>query len=367
MSIPGVKHLLNLGQRAVKWDGFWWISGVVAVLAVGGLFSWCFWEELRGENESLSTTIRNLGLIIGGVIAIILAVWRSRVAEKQANTALRQAETAQLQAETAQQSLLNERHQRGVEMLGSSILAVRLGGIYELRRLAEQYPEQYHVQVMESFCAFVRNPVEDNGTRGLTPIRTDPPHGQPPPLREDVQAIMDAIAVRNDVHLAIEKEARFRLNLRGSDLRGAMLMGANLASAEWQSSSGQSLAVSLSISGRTDLSEAKLCSAHLAVAQMQRAMLTGACLCRAGVPWTDLSESILASANLHEALSWGPILSGANFSVDGKWPAKGIMQSDLDSCHSALDNPPTIPDGMVDIETGEQLVWRGKPLDGGQP
>ena len=48
-------------------------------------------------------------------------------------------------------------------------------------------------------------------------------------LREDVQAIMDAIAVRSDVHLAIEKKARFRLNLRGSDLRGAMLMGANLA------------------------------------------------------------------------------------------------------------------------------------------
>ena len=325
------------------------MAAVVAVLAIGCLFSLVYWEDLRGESESLSTTIRNLGLIIGGAIAIILAVWRSRVAERQATT--------------SEEGLLNERYQRGTEMLGSDVLSVRLGGIFALRHLAEEHPEQYHVQVMESFCAFVRNPVENNGIRRLMPIETDPPHGQPPPLREDVQAIIDAIAVRSDVHLAIEKKARFRLNLSGSDLRGAWLMGANLASAEWESSSGQSLAVSFSMSGRTDLSEAKLCSAHLLLAQMQRTLLIGACLCRAEVSRTDLTEAVMAGANLHGTLSWGPILSAAKFSVDGIQPANGIKQSELDSCKA---DPGKLPDlsGVHDFDTRVPLEWRGNPIDG---
>ena len=341
------QQLRNVGRFLLKWEGTLWLTSVAVVLGIGLVLVCSFWEELGHENESVSTTIRNVGLVIGGIVAILLALWRSRVAERQATT--------------SEKGLLNERYQRGTEMLGSEVLSVRLGGIFALRHLAEEHPEQYHVQVMESFCAFVRNPVEDNDTRRLMPIEADPPHGQPPPLREDVQAIIDAIAVRSDVHLAIEKKARFRLNLRGSDLRGAWLMGANLASAEWQSPSRMSLAISLSISGRTDLSEAKLCSAHLAIAQMQRAMLTGACLCRASVPWADLSEATLAEANLHETLSWGPVLSGAAFSIDGNWPAKGIKQSDLDSCRSAPDKPPLLS-GVHDFDTNKPLVWSEKSL-----
>ena len=131
--------LLRLTSNIVSWDGFWWMAGIAVVLIVGGLFSWFFWKDLRGENESLSTTIRNLGFIIGGVIAIILAVWRSRVAERQAGA-------AQRQADTAQQSLLNERYERGAEMLGSEVLSVRMAGIYALQRLAVEHPIQYHIQ-----------------------------------------------------------------------------------------------------------------------------------------------------------------------------------------------------------------------------
>ena len=53
---------------------------------------------------------------------MLLAVWRSIVAERQ--------------ADTAQQSLLNERYQKGAEMLGNEVLSVRMGGIYALGRLA---------------------------------------------------------------------------------------------------------------------------------------------------------------------------------------------------------------------------------------
>ena len=65
----------------------------------------------------------------------MLAIWRSTVAERQ--------------SATAQQGLLNERYQKGAEMLGSDVLSVRLGGIYALERLAAEDPNQYHILVMK--------------------------------------------------------------------------------------------------------------------------------------------------------------------------------------------------------------------------
>ena len=103
---------------------------MVGVLIISGGLSWRYWEELHGNQDSLSTTIRNLGLVVGGIEAILLAAWRSFVAQ-------RQAVAAQRQADTSQQGLLNEHYQRGAEMLGSEVLPVRLGGIYDLERLAE--------------------------------------------------------------------------------------------------------------------------------------------------------------------------------------------------------------------------------------
>ena len=101
--------------------------------------------------ESGSTAIRNIVLVVAGLIALPLAIWRGVVAERQPNT--------------AQQSLRNERYQKGAEMLGSEVLSVRLGGIYALQRLAEDCPEEYHIQIMHLFCAFVRHPTKDEGLK----------------------------------------------------------------------------------------------------------------------------------------------------------------------------------------------------------
>ena len=70
-------------------------------------------------------------------------------------------------------------------MLGNDVLSVRLGGIYALQRLAEEYPEQYHIQIMQLFCAFARHPTEDQV------LESRRIQGESiPPLREDVEAIM---------------------------------------------------------------------------------------------------------------------------------------------------------------------------------
>ena len=338
-------HLLPLIHRCTSWNGFWWIAGIAVVLAIGVYLSWRFWDDLQGGPESLSTTVRNLGLVIGGVIAILLAVWRSVVGSSQ--------------ADTAQRSLQNERYQKGAEMLGNNVLSVRLGGVYALRRLAEEHPEQYHVQIMRLFCAFVRNPTETNTGEDSRNTEEVPPH-TPPSLREDVQTVMMAIGNRSSVHLHLEAQTRLQLDMRGSDLRGAELSDMNLTTPPWQD--WARVPFSELLNRRTDLSDAKLCSANLTFAELKNAKLWHSCLCNTRLGLADLSDAVLADANLHGALWSGPILSGAKFSFDGFSPAKGIKQSDLDSCQADADNLPDLT-GVVDAETGEPLVWSGKPLD----
>lgn len=291
------QRIQKLVLRVTGWDGFWWIARIAVVLAVGIFLSWRFWEDLHGNQESLSTTIRNVGLVVGGVIAILLAVWRSTVAERQ---------TA-----TAQQGLLNERYQKGAEMLGSGVLSVRLGGIYALQRLAKEHPEQYHVQIMRLLCAFVRNPTED-GSGAAKPDEEDR-------LREDAQAIMTAIGTRGKAGIALEKEAGFALDLRGADLRSGYLpRGANL-------------------------SGANLMEANLSGVRFARVNLSGA----------ELHQTNLSSAVLSFAI--------------------GLTQEQLDeACTDAGHlprylHPPRLGSEFLhlkDAETGEPLIWHGQPCDG---
>ena len=268
--------------------------GVVVVLAIGVLLSWLLWEDLRGDEEPLSATVRNLGLVIGGVIAVLLALWRSRVAERQ--------------ADTAQRGLLNERYQKGAEMLGSPTLSVRLGGIYALQRLAQEHPAEYHVQILRLFCAFVRNPpTRKDGEDGQEAAEETTPLIRT--LREDVQAVMGAIGTRRKKHLILEGDARFTLDLHGSNLSDAILIGANLFGA---------------ILMDTNLSGARLMGA------------------------------LLSDALLHEA-----DLSGAKLSLNGQNPVSGLTQSQIDKARADENNPPEL-DGVADVETREPLVWRDR-------
>ena len=405
-----VRRLLRPIRSVVGWDGFWWVAGMVAVLAVGVFLSWRFWDELRGDQESLSTTIRNLGLVIGGAIAVLLAVWRSRVAERQ--------------ADTAQQSLLNERYERGAGMLGSDVLSVRLGGIYALERLAAEYPEQYHVQVLGLLCAFVRHPKEDEGyQRKLAEKNTDPKTFSF--LREDVQAVMDWIGSRGEAQIAIEKDAKFELDLKGADLvhgqfinanlSGAMLQGSNLSHANISATDLSGAYVNhailkgatltdVDLTGarvwRIDLSDstmlevtmprAPLHYADLSGATLQDVNLSGANFQHAdlsdSIIGADLSESFFLESKLSQARIRGSDMSGAHIlrtdmsgailrdtNLSGTYfydpsggpaarPVTGLTQAQLDAACADPGHPPKL-DGVLDAETGKPLVWRGKPVE----
>ena len=292
----------------------------VMILAAEFTFAVLFWGWLSA-GESGSTTIRNLVLVIAATAALPLAIWRSKVAERQAataqrqsETAQRQSETAQRQSETAQRSLLNERYQKGAEMLGSKVLSVRLGGIYALARLAREHPGDYHVQILSLLCAFVRNPPEakESDTE----------------LREDVREVMMAVCARSEAQIQIEKRKYRPLDLSDADLKGLDLFNATL----------------------------KNLLAGMKTANLEGAVLTGTNLKGAKLTSANLKGADLRGANLTDT-----ILANTNLTRADLTNCKGLTRWQLKLARADSNAPPTLEDA-VDADTGKPLVWKGRPI-----
>ena len=343
----------------------------------------------------------------------MFAVWRGVLAHHQ-------AETARRQSETAEQGLLNERYQTGAEMLGSSVLAVRMGGIYALQRLAEEHPEQYHIQVLRLLCLFVRFPTKDQTPEfGQATIEPEQRLG----IRQDVDATMQAICSRTNRGVALEQESEFRIDLRGADLHDTQLLDTNLSRAMLHHANLSNVNFantdltdadlsyanlsqtefhnvnctgtrfrSTDLSGamlqdtnlpRTDFHSANLMGtnlfkSNLSGANFQYANAANTCferarlskasflatdLSRAAIAGADLSGANFSAANLTQSNLLDADLSGAEFSAAGRRTAKGLTQAQLDQARPEADRPPRL-DGVLDAETGVPLVWRGQPVNG---
>ena len=284
-------------RRIVKSDWFGITAWAVLVIVVSLISIPYYWDWLSAE-ESNSSTIRNIFLAAAALIALPLAIWRSTVAG-------RQADTAQQQSGIAQRGLLNERYQKGAEMLGSRVPSVRLGGIYALTRLAREYSGDYHTQIMRLFCAFVRNPTAELNRDG-----SEEGNARPVRLREDVRAVMTAVGTRNGSQIETEKKEKYRLDLFNADLKGLCLYRADLR--------------------RVDMGGADLSGARL-------------------MEDTNLSETFLLGVNLSEAFLDGTDLRNC----------QGLIQKELDHAIAKPDNPPHL-EGALDAKTGEPLLWRSR-------
>ena len=325
---------------------------------------------------SNSETVRNAGLLIAGGLAFIFAGWRAWIAERHANAARSQAEYAQRQADTAQQSLLNERYQRGGEMLGSSVHSSRMAGIYSLERLAREHPEQYHVQIMNLLCTCA----SDSAKIDLDPYHWELIENIPlTTLREDIQAILTIVGNRGEPTFGIEKAANFVPRFNGTDLSVAVLHKANLFNASLQAVKltfadlrecnlrGSAIRDSSLSHARLDgsmLGNSSIISTNISGASLVEADLSGAIL-----TIVNLTEAKLQQANLSGTFIGGVSFSGAtleetNLSGARLGPHTEITQNQLDQAVADPSKPPSIAEGTCDIDTGEPLVWRGDaPLD----
>lgn len=256
----------------LKWPLAW--AAILAVVAalivwvVAGLRpDWAIlWKGLTGVGgiqESWSATIRNLGLVVAGVLALGFAGWRTWVAHRQAGT--------------ARQSLLDERFQKAAEMLGSPLLSVRLGGVYGLEALMKEWPDQYYVRGMRLLCAFVRSPAHaDPESRpersrasrsGSDLLRTFILASR---LRQDVQAVMDVLRDRDAKWIALECESKFIPDFTAADLGQGDLKAVNLSGVilRWAN-------LSLVDARGANLSWAIVESADFTGARLAGAILTG--------------------------------------------------------------------------------------------
>ena len=189
-SVAVVYRMARRGRRMLGW--------VVGLGAVGWLVV-NHWEWLGAANgiESNSTTVRNIGLLIGAFVAFVLTLRRIRVAARQAHAsekslftqgdALRESQRAlSYNIDKDRQALLNDQFYKATEMLTGAGVARRMFGIYGLQDLVERDGEQFGGKTLRLLCAFVRFPPLDS-TLEQDVVDVEP-------VRPDVQVAMKVIA-----------------------------------------------------------------------------------------------------------------------------------------------------------------------------
>lgn len=177
-------------------------------------------KDLASSAKQQAETAKEQAEATKGQVAAAAKI--AEAAERHAEAAKAHADAAQWRARIDEQSLRHDRYQRAVEMLGNRrVQAVRMGGVDLLRRLAEEQPEEFHVQVMGLLASFARHPVD--APADGAPVN----YGR---LRADVQAVMDAIGHRGNDQIETEKRVGFEVNLRGANLQGADLRRTGLES-----------------------------------------------------------------------------------------------------------------------------------------
>ena len=281
-------------------------------------------------------------------------------------------------------------------MLGSPVPVVRLGGVYALSNLAREHPSLYHLQIVELLCAYIRNPTEYEDDPPIVLVNDNP--NIRPSIREDIQAAFRAIAHRSRVGIEIERREDFKLDLVETDLRGIDVGGGgDLSKADLKKADLRHAVFYETNLSRTIMLGANLAHCYLTRANLHKADMRVTDMSSCYVEFADLTEAKLGRemfavelrrADLSNATLYGPnmehavledtILTGANFvavtssrrevsPAGEEYNAQfltfaKLTQLQLDLAVADPDNPPTIPDGTVDIETGEQLVWRGRPV-----
>ena len=296
-----------------------------------------------GSPESLFASFGFHGHVLIAIAAIGLpiAIWRGYALQQQ-------SEAASEQSSTAQSNLLNERYQKGVEMLGSTDLSVRLGGVYALDRLAENELSTYHIRIMSVFSAFVCNWHIKDGSEGKQNNGTpDNKRGEPP---EDVRTVLEVVASRSGKQREIESERKHSVDFAHAHLhRWVCSMPGSAAPLDFSNVNFWRADLSQAYCRRAKFSDSNFIHANLSDAELMYADFSDAWL-----EFADLSGALMSWANLAGASLEGAKLSGTNLIG-----VKGLTQGQLNSAEIDLQRPPLLADAMDPI-TEEPLVVPGQ-------
>lgn len=330
------------------------IAALVAIIAIA-IVSVTWWDWVRGE-DSNSAALRNVGLLAAVPTSLLLAIWRNSVAQSQ-------ADTAQRQADIELQGHLNERYQKGVELLDSERMMTRIGAAYALQDLALERPRDYLTQVVDVLCAFARHPV----TRQADGSEAVEHRG----VEESQQALVfgandDVVIATRAAASCASKHPEFRVHLRYRlDLRGVQLQEADLAEIDFSLADLSDAQLDEAMASEAQFSRADLTGASLDGATLYGARLDGACLEHAILSGTWLNGADLTGANLSYAIvneaHFVPLphrQCGPEAATLEDRPAIGVTQQQLDQARAAPTMRPHL-EGLSDSVTGAAIKWNG--------
>ncbi|HWM64883.1 MAG TPA: pentapeptide repeat-containing protein [Solirubrobacterales bacterium] len=234
-------------------------------------------QRLERESELRGTLLQAVaGLVVA--VGAMFAAW---------NVILNREATR-----LAERGQVTERFTKAVEQLADQRIAIRLGGIYALRRLAADSSDDA-TTVTEVLSAFVRANADAR----------EPDGGGVDALGDDLLAALSVLAVNREntearpdlceIDLSGRDLSNFdlahfdlgRANLRSSTLIGADLEGADLSLADLRGADLSGASLALANLREADLTDANLTQASLDGATMGKARMAGTRLGR-----TDLSR-----------------------------------------------------------------------------
>ena len=262
------------------------VMGTVVVLGVVLSILWKFpqWQAKHAEESSYQRVTledayrRTLAQILGG-LALLYGLYLTQ----------RRIVATEESVRVAQEGQVTERFTRAIEQLGHKEMAIRLGGIYSLERIAKD-SEKDHGPVMEVLTAYVREKATNQGSYAEEAAKMP---------TTDIQAILTVIGRRKPIDI---KRLSDLLDLSSAHLAGATLHGADLSRVVL---TGADL-------HEATLTEATLRGADLTGATLREATLPEATLHGATLRGVDLSKAILREATLTEADLSEATLTGAD-------------------------------------------------------
>jgi uncharacterized protein YjbI with pentapeptide repeats len=308
------RHLLFIGILG---------GGMTILILLWGLPKW---QTSRVPDVKDRLTVENaarqtLAQMIGGAVLMagLLFTWANLKMVQE--TATRSQETAMKALEMAREGQITDRFTKAIAHLGEQgpeKLAVRLGGIYALERIARD-SERDHWPIMEVLTAYVREhaPWPPKPSKEAHLSKSDQlPQEEPPAMPNqprpwppaDVQAIMTVLGRRTQTYGNGEKQ---RLNLTYTHLRGADLSDAQLQGAVLVGAQLQGAVLGRAQLEKADLTDAQLQGAFLWDARLQGAVLGGAQLQGAVLRNARLQGAVLTDARLQGADLGGAQLQGA--------------------------------------------------------
>ena len=201
-----------------------------AILTVGLLVAICrlgFVHVVTGKWVTSAGALRDVALTLAAVIGFPIVIQRARSHDKQAKAAKEQAEANRKQAETDSHRRLAEAYSQAATLFAKRELPLRLSGLYALWKIAEEDPENHHVQIMQILCAFVRHPTPLDGWK-QPPERKWKPGDDKVAWRPDMKALLTLIGERSERQIVQEMAVGYRSDLRDADLVGTNFVNADL-------------------------------------------------------------------------------------------------------------------------------------------